>query len=186
MHKSEGTHTLDRFRRQLYQRVLGRRKDTLFELMEAVLVGPGPTSLVRLSLVPTFRRRWPSAPDSLADGTLDVDQCRQLLHRFLPLPPHGQRPVWALDGSTWPRPAAATSPERTWGHRVTPGVPQSGVVPAWEYQWLVDLPQAGGSWVLPLEVARRGGYPDRPGPAAVADRPGPAPRGRPPAGGDRR
>lgn len=155
MNPSEGLYTLDRFRRQLYQQVLGRRKDTLFELMEAVLVSPGPTSLVRLSLAPAFRRRWPSASDSLADGTLDADACRWLFHTFLQQD-SGERPIWAMDGTTWPRPAAVTSPERTWGHRVTPGTPQSGVVPAWEYQWLVDLPLTEGSWIRPLDVARRG------------------------------
>jgi hypothetical protein len=29
-------------------------------------------------------------------------------------------------------------------------------VPAWAYQWLVAVPDAAGSWVLPLEVQRRG------------------------------
>jgi hypothetical protein len=28
-------------------------------------------------------------------------------------------------------------------------------VPGWEYQWLVAVPEAQGSWVLPLDVARR-------------------------------
>jgi len=29
-------------------------------------------------------------------------------------------------------------------------------VPEWAYQWLVAVPDAAGSWVLPLEVQRRG------------------------------
>jgi len=29
-------------------------------------------------------------------------------------------------------------------------------VPAWACQWLVAVPDAAGSWVLPLEVQRRG------------------------------
>lgn len=65
------------------------------------------------------------------------------------------RPLWVADGSTWPRPAAKTSPERTWGRRVTPGQPQDGVVPAGAYQWLVALPEWTGSWVRPLALARR-------------------------------
>jgi hypothetical protein len=63
--------------------------------------------------------------------------------------------VWALDGTVWPRPAAATSAARTWSHRTSPGRPQTGVVPGWEYQWLVDVPVPTGSWVRPLDVARR-------------------------------
>lgn len=145
---------LARFRRKLYG-VLGLRKDTLFELVEAVLVSPVRATLVRLSLASRFRRRWPSAPDALADGTLDADRLRALLARREAARPPAGRPVWACDGTVWPRPAAVTSPERTWGHRVAPGIPQTGVVPSWEYQWLVAVPEATGSWVLPLDVRRR-------------------------------
>ena len=30
------------------------------------------------------------------------------------------------------------------------------MVPAWAYQWLVAVPDVAGSWVLPLDVQRRG------------------------------
>ena len=147
--------TLSRFRQAVY-RCLGRRKDTLFELMEAAVVSPGPANLVQLSLAAVFRRRWPSASDALADGQVRPAQCRALLHAHLDDPPGPGRPVWAGDGTTFPRPAAKASPERTWGHRSTPGLPQDGVVPAWEYEWLVEVPEPGSSWVRPLDVRRRG------------------------------
>src|SRR5262249_3535256 len=35
-------------------------------------------------------------------------------------------------------------------------IPQRGLVAGWEYQWLVAVPDERGSWVLPLEVSRRG------------------------------
>jgi Transposase DDE domain len=66
------------------------------------------------------------------------------------------RQVWIIDGTNWPRPAARTSAERTWEYRPLPGWPQTGVVPAWAYQWLVAVPDVTGSWVLPLDVQRRG------------------------------
>jgi hypothetical protein len=144
------------FRRQLYQSVLGHRKDTLFELMEAVLVSAGPDTLVRLTLAPPFRRRWSSAPDALAEGTLRSGAAGHLFVRSLSPPPPEQREGWVVDASTWPRPSAATSPERTYGHRLAPGIPPQGVVPAWEYQWLAAAPEPSGSWALPLEVSRRG------------------------------
>lgn len=28
-------------------------------------------------------------------------------------------------------------------------------MPSWEYQWLVEVPEASGSWVLPIDVTRR-------------------------------
>ena len=37
-----------------------------------------------------------------------------------------------------------------------PGKPQRGVVPAWAYHWLVQVSEPDGSWVLPLDVQRRG------------------------------
>ena len=144
------------FRTELYQSVLGHRKDSLFELTEAALCASGPEPLVRLSTLPAFRRRWPSACDGLADGSLDTTRLRRLFVGALPTPPAEERELWVIDGTTWPRPAAATSPERTYCHRVAPGIPQTGVVPGWESQWLVALAELQGSWVLPLDVTRRG------------------------------
>ena len=52
---------LARFRAELYQNVLGLRRDALCELLDAVLSGERATSLVRHSLSPGFRRGWASA-----------------------------------------------------------------------------------------------------------------------------
>lgn len=155
MEQTEANQRLDSFRRAVYDLVLGHRKDTMFELMEAVLVAEGPGNLVHLSLEAVFRRCWSSAPDALSSGSLDVEELRRLIGAELAAEPTVGRPLWALDGTVWPRPAAVTSPERTWVHRVAPGIPQAGVVPGWEYQWLVDVPVEGSSWVRPLEVSRR-------------------------------
>lgn len=145
---------LRHFRQELYDN-LGHRQDSLFELVDAVLTTERPTSLVRLSLSPAFRRRWPSTCDALADGSLDAPAVRRLAVRSLPLPTT-EREVWALDGTAWPRPAATTSAERTWEYRPIAGKPQKHLVAAWEYQWLVAVPEPGSSWVLPLDVHRRG------------------------------
>src|SRR6266508_5121369 len=117
---------LARFRAELDQTTLGLRRDALSDLLDAVLTGDRPATLVRLSLAPGFRRGWASAPDALADGTLDVAALRRLFGVNLPPPPPDQPPLWVIDGSTWPRPEAKTSPERTWGRFVTPGTPESG------------------------------------------------------------
>src|SRR3954447_23884254 len=164
------------FRQELYQSVLGHRKDSAFELSEAVLCAAGPEPLVRLSLALPFRRSWASAPDALADGSLDAAALRTQFVQALPPAPAGERPLWVLDGSTWPRPRAVTSPERTYGHRVAAGIPQDGVVPGWEYQWLGGRPGADGRLGAPL-----GPRPPRPG-QSEPHRPGPAP-GAPRAGG---
>jgi hypothetical protein len=181
METTESAATLTDFRQTIYDQVLGHRKDTVFELMDAVLVAETAQPLVRLTVAPVFRRRWASAPDALAEGQVDTAALRRLLQGHLTADradadradadradadradadradaePAGGRPRWVIDGVTWPRPAAETSPERTWGHRVAPGKPQSGIVPSWEYQLLVDVPCPGTSWVRPLDVRRRG------------------------------
>jgi len=129
----------------------------LFELLDAVLTAAQRSTLVRLSLCPVFRRRWPSTCDALADGSVDMPKLRSLFARTLPESTTiDGRPLWIIDGTNWPRPAARASGDRTWEYRPLPGWPQNGVVPAWAYQWLVAVPDVAGSWVLPLDVQRRG------------------------------
>ena len=177
----EALRWLAAFRQELYAG-LGHRKDSLFELLDAALTAPDRSPLVRLSLGPAFRRGWPSTCDALADGSMDQLALRRLFHAHLP-PSRDERPLWALDGTHWPRPAALTSPERTYERRVATGRPRDGVVPAWAYQWLVAVPEPQGSWMLPLDVRRRGPTAGLPTTlalaqlqAALAERPPTAPR----------
>ena len=156
MLKTEELATLIRFRQELYDS-LGLRQDSLFELVDAALTAGQRSTLVRLSLTAAFRRLWPSTCDALADGSIDVPATRALFTRTLAgSAVVSGRPVWVIDGTNWPRPAARTSADRTWEYRPLPGWPQTGVVPAWAYQWLVAVPNVAGSWVLPLDVQRRG------------------------------
>jgi hypothetical protein len=140
------------FRRQLYAS-LGHRQDSWFELLDSALSSPDRRTLVRLSLNPTFRRRWPSTCDALADGTLNSSALRRLFLQTLPRAE--DRPLWIIDGGHWPRPRAVTSPARTCEWHPVAGQPQHHLVPAWAYQWLVAVPEPDGSWVLPLDVPRR-------------------------------
>jgi DDE superfamily endonuclease len=152
--KTQTLAPLRHFRRELYD-LLGLRQDSLFELVDAVLTAAGPATLVRHSLSPYFRRGWSSTCDALSDGSLDTRGLRHLFVQSLPTPDRGERELWAVDGTAWPRPAATTSPDRTWEYRPLAGKPQKHLVPAWEYQWLVALPDAQRSWMLPLDVRRR-------------------------------
>jgi DDE superfamily endonuclease len=154
--ESDTWERLRHFRKELYGS-LGLRQDSLFELVDAALTAAHRSTLVRLSLTAAFRRRWPSTCDALADGSIELGAMRALFARTLvDSAVVDGRPVWAIDGTNWPRPAARTSAERTWEYRPLPGWPQTGVVPAWAYQWLVAVPDVAGSWVLPLDVQRRG------------------------------
>jgi hypothetical protein len=174
--------TPEQSRLAAYQ-TLGHRRDSLCELLEAAAAAPGPATLARLSLVPIVRRGWSSASDALAEGDPAAARCRQVVRTMALEPVGADRPIWALDGTPWPRPAAGTSPERTYGRRTAPGIPQAGVGPAWEYGWLAEVPAPGTSWVLPLDGRRRGPTPGTPTAvgcallrAALAGRPADAPR----------
>ena len=173
---------LTAFRQGLYA-TFGLRRDALFDLLDARLATPGPASLVRHALAPPFRRRWPSACDALSDGAVDLAAVSDLWVRTLPPPAAGEREVWALDGTAWPRPYAATAPERTHERQPSPGKPAQRITPAWEWQWLVRVPAQAGSWILPLGVRRRGPAAGTPTElasaqlrAALASRPPGAPR----------
>jgi hypothetical protein len=50
---------LREFRQSVYEQI-GKARDAVFELMDAVLVSPSIPSFVSLSLSPVFRRQWPS------------------------------------------------------------------------------------------------------------------------------
>jgi hypothetical protein len=89
---------------------LRRWADALFGLADAVACAGGPvTSLPGLSLLPVFGRGHGSAYAALAGGGIDADGLRDLLAAARP-------PSWplvfAVDGTSWPRCDAETSPER--------------------------------------------------------------------------
>jgi hypothetical protein len=151
---SQPPSALAHFRAECYQ-AFGLRRDALSDLLDAVLTGERVTSLVQLSQSPLFRRKWSSLFDALADGRIDRAGLQQVLGRWVPPPAADQRAVWAIDGSSWPRPEAETSLQRTCVRVVQPGTPQSRITGGWEYQWLMVIPETQGSWVLPLAVGRR-------------------------------
>ena len=69
---------LQRFRDELY-RCLGRRRDALFELIDALLAAESMPSLPHLSLVATHRRGWGSVYAALAAGEVDAERLAELL-----------------------------------------------------------------------------------------------------------
>jgi hypothetical protein len=135
MQRTTASHDVIRFRRVIYEHVLGQRKDSLCDLIDAILTSAGPATLVRLSLASGVRRRWSSVSDALSAGRLEVPLLRRLLvaaEAAGAAEAADARPEWALDASTWPRPTAPTSRERMYAHRVAVGTPQRGVVAGWE------------------------------------------------------
>lgn len=142
--------------RQAAYAYLGRAKDALFELTDAIMLTPQAPSLAHLSLSPVFRRRWPSVYEALQDGSPDREA---LLHHYTS---HIQnsvcstlttpRVLLAGDNTAWPRPLARTLSERTYLHQPLP-LPRLGgrpVTMGHGYSTTAWIPQEAGSWALPL------------------------------------
>ena len=136
---------LRHFRQTIYD-CFGASKDALFELMDAVLLSPSLPSFVSLSQHPIFRRQWSSTYAALHDGRIH----RAKLHRHLVQQIKvKEQPLLVGDSSHWLRPDAQTLKDRGFhhqgGHRI--GVGQS-------YSTLAWVPEARGSWALPLRHER--------------------------------
>jgi hypothetical protein len=137
---------LREFRQQVYES-MGRARDAQFELVDALLLNQAGRSVVELSLWPVFRRQWASVYAALSHGQVERGQLERLYRRHLP----GRlRPVWALDSTLWPRPDAQTLPERGFHHSPTRIKGNKPIGLGHAYSTVVSVPEASGSWALPL------------------------------------
>src|SRR5215217_4356940 len=122
------------FRADLYA-CLGRRRDALFDLADALISGGPVLSPAHLSLEPAHRRGWGSLYAALARGEIDAEALRALLARH---PLVAGPPIYAVDVSVWPRCDAEASPER--GYYYHPSRHSAGqpIVAGWAYQWIAQ------------------------------------------------
>jgi hypothetical protein len=135
---------LQEFRQTLYDN-LGNARDALFDLMDAVLVSAGIISFVSLSQSPVFRRQWSSLYEALEDSQLPRIKVLKLLVEQIPT---HEQPLLAGDVSRWQRPAAVTLKERSFS-----GV-GGAISVGHSYSTLAWIPEAQGSWALPLRHER--------------------------------
>lgn len=161
-HPSTQLQQLQQFRTHLYD-CFTTWKDTLFELVDALLVGPQHLpSLPWLSLEPPLRRGHGSIYRALHQGRVDPTALADLLTSLLTSQLPGftdpdQPMVFALDASPWPRPDAATSPERTFNYDATKDRHRdhrSPVTAGWWFQWIAATTWGHSSWALPVELTR--------------------------------
>ena len=136
---------LQEFRKSIYE-YLGTGKDAVFEIMDAVLTSPSISSYVSLSMNPLFRRKWSSIYEGLRDSRPVRAKLMKLMVQELPTE---EQPLLAGDNSVWLRPDAETLKERGFHHGKDEsiGVGQS-------YSTLAWIPEASGSWALPLKHER--------------------------------
>jgi hypothetical protein len=136
---------LEEFRQAIYD-CLGKAKDAVFELMDAVLTSPSIPSFVSLSQSPVFRRQWPSIYAALHDSR---PQRRKLMNLLVEKVKTEAQPFLAGDHTFWSRPDAKTLKERTFS-----GGKGVGVSVGQSYSTLAWIPEADGSWALPLRHER--------------------------------
>ena len=135
-----------------WYRCLGRWADTLFELTDAVLCAGGPVcSLPRLSLEAVCGRGHGSGYAALARGGIEEGALAGLLAAHRPV---GWPLVFAVDATTWPRPAAVTSPGRGLYYHPSGHSRGKPVVAGWRYQKVCQLNWDRDSWTWPLDVRR--------------------------------
>jgi hypothetical protein len=137
---------LKQFRLEVYT-LLGNGKDALFDLMDAVLVTRSVYSFVELSVSPVFRRQWPSIYEAIEDGLPPRQELMQLY--IAQLPRTGQM-VLAGDHTAWSRPDAVTLKDRTYEYQAQPMSGAKPVTVGQGYSTIAWVPEAEGSWALPL------------------------------------
>ena len=144
------------FRGELY-RCLGKRRDALFELADAVLCKQDRVHmLAELSLEPECRRGHGAVYDAVNAGQVRIARLRRAL-AALPLPRWDDGRIrLAADVSNWLRPDAATCPERLFCHCYARGKGNAQLIPGWPYSVVAALEPGRTSWTLPLDAVRLG------------------------------
>jgi hypothetical protein len=134
------------FRHQVYG-LMGNGRDALFDLMDAVLVSRSVYSFAEFSLSPVFRRQWSSLYEALQDGEPPRTKLMELYIKQMPPEPSL---VLAGDHTAWSRLQAETLRERTFEHQANPMSGAKPVTLGQGYSTLAWVPEAQGSWSLPL------------------------------------
>jgi len=141
------------FRAAVYA-AFGRRRDALFELMDA-LASAGPVvSPIHLSLEPVHRRGWGSFYAALNRGEVPGDAIEALLAQHPLAEAAGGPLIFGVDTSVWPRCDAETSPARGFYHHASRHSAGKPIVAGWSFQWVAQLSLTHDSWTAPLSVRR--------------------------------
>ncbi|MGB3265418.1 MAG: NF041680 family putative transposase [Microcoleus sp.] len=134
---------LKEFRQAAYE-LLVKAKDATFELMDAVMTTRNASCLAEFSLNPLFNRQWSSIYEALQDSRPDRKKLMMLyLQQLEQQVPQTEHILVAIDHTAWGRPDAKTLKDRTHEY-------QEGVIIGQGYSTIAWIPEAFGSWALPL------------------------------------
>lgn len=144
---------LERLRtfRQSVFNLCSHRADALSDVIDGALSAGLVPSLAYLSLQAAHQRGHGSLYAALAKGRMDVEGVRQLVASTLP---KTDRPVYAIDTSTYIRSDAGTSPGRGVYYHSSRHSAGKPVVAGWSYSWCAQLGETSRSWTAPVDVSR--------------------------------
>jgi hypothetical protein len=147
----ENINSLIEFRQAIYEHGFLARKDALFDLLDALVIEGKVPSFAYLSQSEQFRRKWPSLYAAVEDGRLDSPWLRQYLGRRVPA--QGIQ-VFALDGTSWPRPRGRTLADRQYVYQASSAVNGGTVTIGYPYSLLEWSVESHSSWSLAVDVRR--------------------------------
>lgn len=147
----EQFNNLIEFRQAIYDQGLTKARDAQFELMDALLVGQPIRSYPELSLLPVFRRKWPSIYAAIEDGGQDREWLE--VYFIQQLPTRGPL-LFSLDGTAWPHSAARVLADLQYVYSPTRAVNGGSIVVGHPYSVLAWVPECGHSWAGPVSVRR--------------------------------
>jgi hypothetical protein len=147
----ENINKIIEFRQAIYENGMTARRDAQFDLLDALVAEGQVSSFARLSQSEQFRRKWSSAYAAVEDGQLDDAWLRKYLAQQVP----GQKIcLFALDGSSWPRPRARTLEDRQFVYQASSDVNGGTVTIGYPYSCLEWVAESHTSWSLPVDVRR--------------------------------
>ena len=139
------------FRQAIYDHGFLARRDTLFDLLDALISEGSVSSFAMLSQSSRFRRKWSSLYGAVEDGELDRQWLRTYLARQIPS--EGIQ-VFPIDGSPWPRPRSKVLDDRQYVYQASSDVNGGTVTVGYPYSLLEWCAEPHTSWSLPVDVRR--------------------------------
>ena len=147
----ENINRLIEFRQAVYENGISKRRDALFDLVDAILWGGAGSSFAMLSQNDPFQRKWPSVYAAVEDGQLNEDWLQEKLAQEVP---NCGICIFALDGSPWPRPRARTLEDRQYVFQASSDVNGGTVTIGYPYSSLDWVVEPHTSWALPISERR--------------------------------
>jgi hypothetical protein len=112
--------------------------------MDAVLCSSSIPSFASLSQSPLFEPQWSSTYAALQDGRIHRSKVMQNLVAHIPVT---EQPLLITDSNLWKRPSAKTLADGGFHHNG-----EKGVSIGHSYSTLAWVPEASGSWAMPLRL----------------------------------